>query len=38
MMEDNNIFKCIRLINETNIEYKKRIKKIILLILEYKRF
>lgn len=27
MMEDNNIFKCIRFINETNIEYKKKNKK-----------
>ena len=23
MMEDKNIFECIKLINETNIEYKK---------------
>lgn len=23
-MEDNNTLKCIRLINDTNIEYKKR--------------
>lgn len=23
MMEDKDIFKCIKLINETNIEYKK---------------
>ena len=27
MMEDTNIFKCIKLINETNIEYKKKNKK-----------
>lgn len=24
MMEDNNILKCIRIMNDTNIEYKKR--------------
>lgn len=24
MMEDKDIFKCIELINETNIEYKKK--------------
>lgn len=24
MMEDRDIFKCIKLINETNIEYKKK--------------
>lgn len=27
MMEDKDIFKCIKLINETNIEYKKKNKK-----------
>ena len=27
MMEDTNIFKCIKLINEANIEYKKKNKK-----------
>lgn len=27
MMEDKDIFKCIKLINETNIEYKKKKEK-----------
>lgn len=27
MMEDKDIFKCIKLINETNIEYKKKKQK-----------
>lgn len=27
MMEDKNILKCLKLINETNIEYKKKNEK-----------